>query len=170
MKTRLGLAVIVLAVLALDQASKFAVSSQMALGQSVPVASGLLHMTLVHNTGMALGILSGQTIPYKTVLVTLLSLAALSAVGIYALRTPARQTLTRLGLAFVLGGAVGNIVDRVRLGYVVDFIDVFYRGSHWPAFNLADTAICTGVGLLLLDTLMHSEPKKAISQPSARES
>jgi len=170
MQTRLGFAIIVLAVLVLDQASKSVISSQMALGQSSPVVPGLLSITLVHNTGMAFGILSAQTIPFKTVLVTLLSLAALTAVAIYALKTPAHQTLTRWGLAFVLGGAVGNIVDRVRLGYVVDFVDVFYRGSHWPAFNIADTAICTGVGLLLLDTLRHSEPKKAISQPSARES
>ena len=139
MQTRLGFAIIVLAVLVLDQASKSAITSQMAFGQSVPVVPGLLHITLVHNTGMAFGILSAQTIPFKTVLVTLLSLAALTAVGIYALKTPAHQTLTRWGLAFVLGGALGNIIDRSRLGYVVDFVDVFYRGSHWPAFNLADT-------------------------------
>jgi signal peptidase II len=170
MQTRVGFTVIVLAVLVLDQMSKIAISSEMMLGQSVPVLPGLVHITLVHNTGMAFGILSAQTIPFKAVLVTLLSLAALTAVAIYALRTPARQTLTRWGLAFVLGGAAGNIIDRVRLGYVVDFIDVFFRSSHWPAFNLADTAICTGVGLLLLDTLMHSEPQQAISRASARES
>lgn len=170
MPSRLGFAVFVLAVLVLDQASKLVITSQMVLGQSVPVVPGLLHVTLVHNTGMAFGILSSQSIPFKTALVTLLSLAALVAVGIYALRTPAHHKLTRWGLAFVLGGALGNIIDRVRLGYVVDFIDVFYRGSHWPAFNLADTAICTGVGLLLLDTVMQSEPKKAMSQPGARES
>ena len=169
MQTRLGFAIIVLAVLVLDQASKSVISSQMALGQSSPVVPGLLSITLVHNTGMAFGILSAQTIPFKTVMVTLLSLAALTAVAIYALNTPAHQTLTRWGLAFVLGGALGTIIDRIRLGYVVDFVDVFYRGSHWPAFNIADTAICTGVGLLLLDTLRHSEPKKAISPPSARE-
>ncbi len=170
MQARLGFAIVVLVVLVLDQTSKIAISSQMTLGQSVPVVPDLLHITRVHNTGMAFGILSAQTIPFKTVLVTLLSLAALTAVGIYALKTPAHHTLTRWGLAFVLGGAAGNIIDRIRLGYVVDFVDVFYRGSHWPAFNIADAAICTGVGLLLLDTLMHSEPKKAISQPSARES
>lgn len=161
---------IVLAILILDQLSKMAVSMQMVPGQSVPVAPGLLHITLVHNTGMAFGLLSAQTIPYKTALVTLLALAALTAVAIYALKTSAHQRLTRWGLALVLGGAVGNIIDRVRLGYVVDFIDVFYRGAHWPAFNLADTAICTGVGLLLLDSLMHGEAKEAVSQPSAEES
>ena len=168
MRTRLGFAIIVLVILVLDQASKIAVSAQLAPGQSLPVAPGLLHLTLVHNTGMAFGFLSDQSIPYKAALMTLLSVAALSAVGIYALKTSAQQTLTRWGLAFVLGGAAGNIIDRVRLGHVVDFIDVFYRGSHWPAFNLADTAICMGVGLLLLDTLLHSEPQKAVSR--ARES
>ena len=170
MQTRVGFAIIVLAVLALDQMSKIAISSEMMLGQSVPVVPGLVHITLVHNTGMAFGILSARTIPFKTVLVTLLSMAALTAVAIYALRTSVHQTLARWGLAFVLGGAAGNIIDRVRLGYVVDFIDVFYRGSHWPAFNFADAAICTGVGLLLLDTLRHSEPQQAISRASARES
>lgn len=170
MQSRLGFAIVVLVVLFSDQATKVAVSAQMVPGQSVSVVAGLLHLTLVHNTGMAFGFLSTQAIPYKTAFVTILSLAALSAVGIYALKTSAQQTITRWGLAFVLGGAAGNIIDRVRLGYVVDFIDVFYRGSHWPAFNLADTAICMGVGLLLLDTLMQSEPKKTVSQPSARES
>jgi len=170
MPSRLVFLLTILAVLVLDQGSKFAITSQMALGQSVPVAPGLLHLTLVHNTGMAFGILSGHDIPFKTAVVTLLSLAALAAVGIYALRTPSHHTLTRWGLAFVLGGAAGNIIDRVRLGYVVDFIDVFYRGSHWPAFNLADTAICVGVGLLLLDTILQSEPDKAMSHSSAGES
>ena len=170
MPSRAGFAIIALTVLVLDQITKITISAEMVLGQSIPVVPGLVHVTLVHNTGMAFGILSASPIPFKTILVTLLSLAALSAVAIYALRTPARQTLTRWGLAFVLGGAAGNIIDRIRLGYVVDFIDVFYRGSHWPAFNLADAAICTGVGLLLVDTLWHSEAEEPVAQASPRES
>jgi signal peptidase II len=66
-----------------------------------------------------------------------------------------------VGLTLILGGAAGNILDRLRLGYVVDFIDAFYRGSHWPAFNVADSAICIGVGLLLLDTLLRREAAPA---------
>jgi signal peptidase II len=65
--------------------------------------------------------------------------------------------LTHAGLIFILGGALGNIADRARLGYVIDFIDVFYRDAHWPAFNIADSSICVGVGLLLLDSLRGGE-------------
>jgi signal peptidase II len=140
---------------------------------AVPVgktpAPGLVHLTLVRNTGMAFGLLSAHAIPYKPLLVTLLSIAALTAVAIYAVRTPAASRLTRWGLAFILGGAAGNIIDRVRLGYVVDFIDVFYRGSHWPAFNVADSAICIGVGLLLLDTLLNRESRDVVSELKAPE-
>jgi signal peptidase II len=89
------------------------------------------------------------------VLVTLLSIVALGAVAIYAISSPANERLSQFALAFILGGAAGNIIDRIRLGYVVDFLDVFYRGSHWPAFNVADSAICAGVGLLLIDTLFR---------------
>jgi signal peptidase II len=75
--------------------------------------------------------------------------------------------LSQAGLSLILGGAAGNIVDRLRLGYVVDFIDAFYRGSHWPAFNVADSAICIGVGLLLLDTLFRREPASRVASQEA---
>lgn len=142
-----------LAVLALDQAAKALVSSHMVAGGSIPILPGFLQLTLVRNSGMAFGLLSAATIPYKPVLVTLLSVAALGAVAAYALSSPASERLTQFALAFILGGAAGNIIDRIRLGYVVDFIDVFYKDTHWPMFNVADSAICIGVGLLLLDTL-----------------
>jgi signal peptidase II len=164
MNNRLGLALIILGVLALDQATKLLVSSQMVLGESIPVIPGVFHLTLVRNSGMAFGLLSAATIPFKPVLVTLLSIIALSAVAIYAISAPASERLSQFGLAFILGGAAGNIIDRVRLGYVIDFIDVFFRGSHWPAFNVADTAICTGVGLLLVETLFHRHPRKATTE------
>jgi len=170
MQNRWGFAIIILSVLILDQASKIAVSTQVGLGESVPVVPGLLHITLVRNTGMAFGLFSAHSIPYKPLLVTALSIAALVAVAVYALGTPSHNQLSRSGLAFILGGAAGNIIDRIRLGYVTDFVDVFYRQAHWPAFNVADAAICAGVGLLLLDTLTHREPKEAMSQASARES
>jgi len=162
MRSRLGLLIIILAVLALDQMTKFLVSSNLSLGESISVVPDFFHFTLVRNSGMAFGLLSAATIPYKPVLVTLLSVVALGAVAIYAVSSPANERLSQFALAFILGGAAGNIIDRIRLGYVIDFIDVFYRGSHWPAFNVADTAICAGVGLLLLDTLLR--PAKATAE------
>ena len=144
-----------LGVVALDQVTKVMIAGRLALGERIPVIPDLLDLTHVHNTGMAFGLLSSADIPFKSVVVTLLSLLAMAAVGYYALSSPASERLTRVGLMLILGGAAGNIIDRLRLGYVVDFIDVYYRGSHWPAFNVADSAICVGVGLLLLDSLTN---------------
>ena len=146
-------------IIGLDQLTKALVTHTMALGQSEPIIPGLVHLTLVRNTGMAFGLLSGMDIPYKAWVVTVLSLGAMGAVMYYALRASSSERWTRLGLTFVLGGASGNILDRIRLGYVVDFIDVFYEGAHWPAFNIADTSICIGVGLLLLDSLRRRQPE-----------
>ena len=153
-----SLAAGVAALVALDQATKTAVASRLVPGESIEILPGLLHLTLVRNTGMAFGLLSGLDIPFKSLLMTLLSLVALSAVIYYSLRSPRGETMTRFGLIFILGGALGNIVDRARLGYVIDFVNVFYRDTHWPAFNVADSSICVGVGLLLLDSLRRHEP------------
>lgn len=160
--------------LAFDQATKALVASRLVPGESIEILPGVLHFTLVHNTGMAFGLLSGSDIPFKSVVVTLLSLAALAAVIYYALKSPRGETMTHLGLTFILGGALGNILDRARLGYVIDFVDVFYRDAHWPAFNVADSSICVGVGLLLLDSLRRHEPAmgrepEIAGGPSGRE-
>jgi signal peptidase II len=156
------LLVLVCVIVAFDQLTKAWVTSSLGLGQSVPMISGFLHLTLVRNTGMAFGLLSGADIPFKAALVTILSVAAMGAVSYYALRSPQDEKLTRIGLTFILGGALGNIIDRIRLGYVVDFVDVFYRDTHWPAFNVADACICIGVGLLLVDSFRRrDEPELA---------
>jgi signal peptidase II len=153
MVIRLGYGLVALAVLSLDQVTKALAVSSLALGESTPVVPGCLHFTLVRNSGMAFGLLGAWSVPYKAALVTLLSLGALTAVAVYALRSPVHEHWSQAGLALILGGAAGNIVDRLRLGYVVDFVDAFYGDAHWPAFNLADAAICGGVGMLLLESL-----------------
>jgi signal peptidase II len=144
--------------MALDQATKILVASRLVPGESIEILPGLFHLTLVRNTGMAFGLLARFDIPFKSLFMTLLSVAALAAVLYYALRSPRGETMTHLGLTFILGGALGNIADRARLGYVIDFVDVFYRDAHWPAFNVADSSICVGVGLLLLASLRRHEP------------
>ncbi|HEY7816845.1 MAG TPA: signal peptidase II [Vicinamibacteria bacterium] len=157
------------AILAFDQATKILAASRLLPGESVPIIPGLLHFTLVRNTGMAFGILSAHDFPFKSVIMTLLSLAALGAVVYYALRSPRGESLTRWGLTLILGGALGNILDRARLGYVIDFVDVFYRDAHWPAFNVADSCICIGVGLWLLDSLWRPERRSVASpEPAVR--
>jgi len=114
-----------------------------------------LNMTLAHNYGAAFSFLSnacGWQRWFFTVLASVVSLGLI----IWVLRLPRREWLTGLALSLVIGGALGNLSDRVQLGYVVDFVDVHYLGWHWPAFNVADSAITTGVILLLFDALRQA--------------
>jgi len=158
---------LVVIIVVLDQVTKFWITSSLQLGQSVPVLADFFHLTLVRNTGMAFGLLSRSNIPFKAALITFLSTAAMAAVTYYAFRSAQHERLTRFGLIFILGGALGNIIDRVRLGYVVDFVDIFYRDMHWPAFNVADSCICIGVGLLLLDSFRTAPRAEMAPQAEA---
>jgi signal peptidase II len=114
-----------------------------------------LNMTLAHNYGAAFSFLSdagGWQRWFFTVLASVVTLVLV----IWLLRLPSSEKLTAAALCLIIGGAVGNLIDRIINGYVVDFIDVYYQGWHWPAFNLADSAITCGVILLLLDSLLQS--------------
>jgi signal peptidase II len=121
-----------------------------------------LNMTLAHNYGAAFSFLSdagGWQRWFFIVLASGVSVVLL----VWLLRLPRAEWITGLGLALILGGAIGNLVDRIQLGYVVDFIDVFYKDWHYPAFNVADSAITCGVILLLLDMLLLSWSAKEVS-------
>ena len=143
--------VLLLGITTADQLTKSMIVKSLSLGQSITVIQDFLHFTLVYNSGMAFGLFSSSNIPFKSALLTILALSATGVISYYVLQTPLSERLTRLGLVLVLGGAIGNIIDRIRLGYVVDFIDVFYQNIHWPAFNIADSCICIGVGFLIVD-------------------
>ncbi len=118
-----------------------------------PVVPGLLNLTHVRNTGVAFGLFAAQGTTGGSWLLTLLGLTALTAVGIYFWFTPSRDRLLLVALALVVGGAVGNLIDRVVAGAVTDFIDVYVGLHHWPAFNVADSAISVGIALMALDSL-----------------
>ena len=139
-------------VVALDQATKALVRAWLPLYESVSIVPQLLDFTHVRNTGAAFGLLNAVDIPFKPLLMTAIALAALVAIGVFAVRTSPTEPLARLGLALVFGGATGNLIDRVTAGYVVDFVDVYWRGWHFWAFNVADAAITVGACLLILDT------------------
>lgn len=140
-------------VVVLDQVTKALLVRSLALHDYVPIIDGLLSLSHVHNRGAAFGVLSGASLPYQPVLLSGLSLAALTAIAYYFVRLPSAARLPRLALALVLGGALGNLIDRIRLGYVVDFVHVYWRQHAWPDFNVADSAITVGVVLLILDIL-----------------
>ncbi len=138
-------------VLILDQVSKWAATAWLSYAEPVPVMP-LLNMTLLHNTGAAFSFLASAG-GWQRWFFTLIALAISIALVIWLWRLPARERLTGAALALVLGGALGNLIDRVLYGYVVDFIDVYYGSWHWPAFNIADSAITVGVALLLWTSL-----------------
>jgi signal peptidase II len=147
------------AVVVADQVVKAIIRSMLDYGESLVVIPGLLSLTRVHNTGAAFGMLDPVDFPFKPVVMTLLPLAALAGLALYAASLDREQRLSRLGLAVVMGGAAGNLIDRVTAGYVLDFVDVYWRGWHFWAFNVADAAINVGVGLMILDLLGVGRPR-----------
>ena len=137
-----------------DQWTKLVVRADFALGESRPVIDGFFNLTYVRNTGAAWGILGGQN-----TWLTMLSVVMLVLMVIFRRSFLSDTWEHRLALGLMLGGILGNLMDRVRLGWVTDFFD-FYLGSwHWPAFNIADAAICTGVGIYILSAFwVHQHP------------
>ena len=133
----------------LDQLSKAVVSSALKLHEVRPIIHGLLNLTHIHNTGAAFGLLAGQASLMRTLIFLAVLVLALAVVLWMVFRLPQGQKVELVALSLIFGGALGNIVDRIRLGRVIDFIDVYYRAYHWPAFNVADSAITIGVILLL---------------------
>jgi signal peptidase II len=141
------------AIVVLDQITKAIVLERLALGVPVPVVDGLLSLTLVLNPGLAFGLLGGVPSAWRWS-VAALSLVALAVLARVALRVlPDGGWMGSLAIGLIFGGAVGNLIDRARFGAVVDFVDVYWRGWHWPAFNVADSAITVGVALLALRLL-----------------
>jgi signal peptidase II len=146
------------AIVALDQLTKLVALDRLPLGASMPVIDGFLSLTLVLNPGLAFGLLGTIPTAWRWV-VAALSLVALAVLARVALRVlPTGGWLGRLAIGLIFGGAVGNLIDRARFGAVVDFVDVHWRGWHWPAFNVADSAITVGVTLLALRLMSERSP------------
>jgi signal peptidase II len=141
------------AVVGLDQATKALVRAWVPLHAEIPVIPGFLSLTHVQNTGAAFGILNAAEFPFKAAVIALVATAALVGIAVYAARLAPHQRVARLGLALILGGAAGNLIDRVVTGYVVDFVDAYWRGYHFWAFNVADSAITVGVVMMVADML-----------------
>ena len=158
---------IMAAIVALDQATKLIVDRWMALHESLEVIDGFLRLTYVRNRGAAFGILSDAELPYQAGLFALLSLGALGAIAVYAWKLPVESRLPKMALALIMGGAVGNLIDRVRLGYVIDFVDAHIGPHHWPAFNVADSAISIGVVLLIVDMLRSPQTDEKAARGAA---
>ena len=140
-------------VVVLDQATKVVVRRALALHESVTVVPGLLDFTHVRNTGAAFGFLNAVDFPFKTTVIAVVATVALVGVALYTARLAHDQVLARFGLALIIGGAGGNLIDRLIAGSVVDFVDVYWRSWHFWAFNVADSAITIGVAVMILDMI-----------------
>lgn len=140
-------------IVVLDQITKAMIRPMLALHESQEVIPGLLDLTRVHNTGAAFGLLNAAEFPFKAVVMSLVACIALAGVAWYAATVPLSDRLARIGIAGVLGGAIGNLIDRAGTGYVLDFVDVYWGTWHFWAFNVADAAISIGVVFMILDIL-----------------
>jgi signal peptidase II len=143
-----------LAVLVLDQWSKWLVETRITRGNPVEVIPGFLNFIHVKNTGVAFGLFPAHGDLSGTVVLTVLGLIALSIVGYYFARTPPSDRFLLAALGLILGGAVGNLADRVAGGAVTDFIDAYVGSYHWHTFNVADSAITVGIVIMALDIFL----------------
>jgi signal peptidase II len=144
-----------------DAVTKWIVATRVELHDSVTVIPSLFQIVHVRNSGAAFGIGANADSQLVPVVLNIGAIAVFCIVVVYALRTSLNDRLLQVGLHLILGGAIGNLVDRFRFGYVVDFLDFYVREHHWPAFNVADSAICIGIGLLFFDMRKKPEPATA---------
>jgi signal peptidase II len=142
-----------LAIIVLDQITKAIVRAMVPLGSSVEIIPAFMNFTHVRNTGAAFGFLNAADFPYKTVAIAVVALVAIVWLGIHAAGLPRHHFVARVGLALIMGGAAGNLLDRFLVGSVVDFVDVYWGTYHFWAFNVADSAISVGVAIMILDML-----------------
>ncbi len=151
---------IAVGVVLFDQLSKWAVAHRLALHQSIPIVPAFFSLTHVQNRGAAFGIFDDSPAPWKIALLIVFSLAALVVVSMLLWKNSHQLSLTGVALALVLGGAVGNLWDRVNSGHVVDFLDFYVGTYHWPAFNVADSAIVVGAILLIGEILFSKNQQR----------
>jgi signal peptidase II len=152
------------AVILLDLWTKWLVLARIDLHEAVPVIPSFFQLVHVRNTGAAFGLGANAANRLVPILLNLGAIAVFCVVVVYALRSAVTDRLLQTGLHLILGGAIGNLLDRFRFGYVVDFLDVYVGNHHWPAFNVADSAICIGIALLFLD--MRKKPEtSATAEP-----
>jgi signal peptidase II len=150
-----------IAVVVVDQITKALIRQMLPLHASVEVIPAFIDFTHVRNTGAAFGLMNAADFPFKTTIISGVAAVALITIGYYATRLAPQEALTRLGLALIIGGAAGNLIDRLALGSVVDFVDVYWGSWHFWAFNVADSAITVGVAAMILDMLL----RKHVSHP-----
>ena len=153
-------------VLLFDQATKIYIDASMPLHDSFSVIPGFFSITHVRNPGAAFGFLAGASPLFRNVFFVGVTLAAILLILHYVRTSKAEERLLTLSLSLILSGAVGNLIDRIRFGEVIDFLDVYIGSHHWPAFNVADSAISVGALILFVELVRqgrkrNTDPKRS---------
>ncbi|MEZ4754930.1 MAG: signal peptidase II [Bdellovibrionota bacterium] len=157
---RLKLIMLCLSTAILDQLSKWIILNSISEGDVVVVIPNFFNIILTYNTGAAFGLFSNLEDGLRQLVLGLSTLLALLVITFLLFKEYKNDLHGKICLSFILGGAIGNLVDRAMLGKVVDFLDFYLLGYHWPAFNLADSAICIGVTILILRSFTHQVVKE----------
>ena len=153
------LAVIAGLVILTDQITKWMVLAHLPLFKSIPVIPDFFNLTHIQNPGGAFGFLADQSYAVRRMMFVVVSLFATGLIFWFYYRTPPSHPFLAAGFALIFGGAIGNLIDRLRFGKVVDFLDVYVRGWHWPAFNVADSAISVGIAIFIYHLVFKKYPE-----------
>jgi signal peptidase II len=144
----------------LDQITKAAITSRFMLHEVYPVIPGLFNLVYVLNPGAAFGFLADASAAFRYVFFTGITVVAAGLIVYYLVKTNPRNLILASSLTLIFGGAIGNLIDRIRFGSVVDFLDFYLGSAHWPAFNVADSAITVGAALMIWEMILHRKEKK----------
>jgi signal peptidase II len=151
-------------IISLDQYTKHEVEQRIRVYQTIEVIDGFFNLTHLRNTGGAFGILAGHKDGIGSLLFITVSLLAVGVILYLLHKAKEHERTLSLSLSLVLSGAIGNLIDRIRYGEVVDFLDFYLFSYHWPAFNIADSAITIGIGLMAFELLFHDRKRSTKTQ------
>ena len=160
---------IAVVIIGIDQWTKWLVVKGMGLYDSISLIPGFLNITHVRNTGAAFGMFASSKPGLMALMLLAFTAIAIGVVVWLWIQNRAKGGIFGYALAFIFAGATGNLIDRIRLGEVIDFVDVYWGRSHWPAFNVADSAITVGVGILLIHLLFQKEEKEEDARENSRK-
>jgi signal peptidase II len=164
------LLIILIGIISIDQWTKYSVQKGLPLHHAVPVIKGFFNLTHVRNPGGAFGIFGGEKRGVGSLLFVIVSLNAIGVILFFFFKAKDDEKILSLAFSLVLSGAIGNLIDRFRYGEVIDFLDFQISSFHWPAFNIADSAITVGIGLILLNLFIGAYKKDTQAQAPKKKS
>lgn len=146
-------------IILLDQLSKALIVYYMPFSRTIPVINGFFNITHIHNPGGAFGLMANLSPTARSIIFLFISSLAVGLIFYFYKKTPANYRWLAAGFALIFGGAIGNLIDRIRFGFVIDFFDFYVGHLHWPAFNVADSAISVGIGIFVFHLLFKKMPE-----------